>query len=124
MDQMRAYKLNTKHHTVAWSARLRTPASSHVGQLVDLSQTGAKLELDVLPRIGATAILQWSSEGCFCKVVRANGSLCEVTFETPIRHEVLIATTGTRSECNDSTLDVQRIPAGRRRSQRLPIEDF
>ena len=52
-------------------ASLETPAGESFGQLWDLSETGARVEMASPPQPGTAALLKWASEKVACEVIWA-----------------------------------------------------
>ena len=97
------------------SVQLRMPGGDRLGRLIDISEKGARLQLDNPPRAGVTAMLQWGAHEIFCEVAWANEGACGVFFERPLLREVLIETTGAGDESAMPVADPKQIPIGKKR---------
>lgn len=95
--------------------QLRMPSGDRMGRLIDISERGARLQLENPPREGASAMLQWGSQEVFCEVAWANEGACGVFFERPLLPEILIETTGAGDESAVPVADPKQIPIGKKR---------
>jgi hypothetical protein len=94
------------------------PSGDRQGQLADLSESGACVELSNPPPVGALAMLKWGPHESFCTVVWAKASACGVTFEKPISQSVVFETISENVEAIALAADPTRIPLGQKRSKR------
>jgi hypothetical protein len=99
---------------VAGEARLQTPGGDWKGLLWDLSETGARVQVQNPPSAGATALLKWESNEWFCKVVWTIGEMCGVVFERPIAAALVRNAPTERTGPRPS---LSNIPLGQRRSR-------
>jgi hypothetical protein len=95
-------------------AHLQTPGGDWRGQLYDLSETGARIQVASPPIPGATALLRWDGHECFCRVVWTTGEMCGVVFDRPISGIAVRDATGPRTGPQAS---LGRIPLGQKRSR-------
>jgi hypothetical protein len=79
---------------IAIEARLRLTIGDRPGQLVDLSETGARIALPNPPPVGATVILLWFSHELFCKVIWTAQDACGLQFDRPITQEIVLEAIG------------------------------
>jgi PilZ domain len=77
--------------------RLRQPAELITlgGQvrcgLINLSQTGARIEIAPVPRPGASAFLRFCGQEVFGTVVWSSASACGMRFDEPLTAKVMLA---------------------------------
>lgn len=69
---------------VRLSCRLITRAGDNALALVDLSQTGARVQTGAIAPPYGDAVLQWSGMEAFAAVVWARGGFCGLSFFDPI----------------------------------------
>lgn len=105
-------------------ARLRTPGGDWYGRLWDLSETGARVQIQNPPAQGVTCLIGWQANELFCRVVWSAHDMCGVLFERPISRAVVMETLGEPEPEMPSgpAASVGNIPVGRRRS-RLRLAD-
>ncbi|MCB2060666.1 MAG: PilZ domain-containing protein [Novosphingobium sp.] len=99
-------------------AQLRMTSGDRSGQLVDISEGGARLYIDNPPRAGTSGLLQWKSFESFCSIAWAREDACGLAFEKPIPYSVVLDTIGRNEEANKPAADHSKIPLGNRRSRR------
>ena len=98
------------------AASLRTPTRESIGNLWDLSETGARISLEVPPDVGETAVLKWGGEKVMCRVVWIDHDLCGLAFDTPIDPAVVASSARLIGIAEQPVAMVGNIPAGQRRS--------
>jgi len=98
-------------------ARLQTPGGDWRGRLWDLSETGARIQADNPPAQGAIALLTWSGNEVFGRVVWASEDMCGLIFERPVPRSVVAETLGEPPVENTPAASVSNIPVGKRRSR-------
>lgn len=98
------------------AASLQTLTEENSGQLWDLSETGARLQIGDPPQQGSTAWLKWGSEKVVCRVVWIADDMCGVAFERPLNPAVVAETTRMIGEIEQPVATVKNIPVGRKRS--------
>lgn len=105
-------------------ARLRTPGSDWHGRLWDLSEAGARVQVENPPAPGTTCLIGWQANELFCRVVWSIDDMCGVLFERPIPSAAVMETIGQPEPEAPSgpAASVGNIPIGRRRS-RLRLAD-
>lgn len=105
-------------------ARLRTPGGDWHGRLWDLSEAGARVQIQNPPAQGVTCLIGWQANELFCRVVWSADDMCGVLFERPISPAVVMETLGEPEPEMPSVpaASVGNIPIGRRRS-RLRLAD-
>jgi hypothetical protein len=98
-------------------ARLQTPGGDWHGRLWDLSETGARVQIDGPPAQGCIALLKWDAYEVFCRVVWAADDMCGVLFERPLARDLVDTTVGAAPPEQGPAASVGNIPVGRRRSR-------
>src|SRR3990170_3007257 len=100
-------------------ARLRTPGSDWHGRLWDLSEAGARVQVENPPAPGTTCLIGWQANELFCRVVWSIDDMCGVLFERPIPSAAVMETIGEPEPEAPSgpAASVGNIPIGRRRSR-------
>ena len=101
---------------VTCAASLQTLSEEYLGQLWDLSRTGARIKVDRPPDAGTAAILRWASEQAMCHVVWTDGDICGVAFERPIDDSVVAAAARMTGVIEQPIASISNIAVGRRRS--------
>ena len=76
---------------VGMEALLERVAGNQRCELLDLSQTGARLRLTQTARVGDTVILSCGDIDRFATVVRAGDGECAVRFDDPLSWEMLVS---------------------------------
>ena len=99
-------------------ATLETLTGESNGQLWDLSETGARLQLQGPPPKGTTALLKWGNERIICQVVWATEEMCGVAFETAIDSALVSSTCRMIGEFEQPVAAIHNIRAGRKRTVR------
>jgi hypothetical protein len=99
------------------AARLQTPGGDWHGRLWDLSETGARVQVDNPPAQGVMCLIRWQANELFCKIVWSADDMCGVLFERPIPRAVVIETLGGVEPETERgpAARVDNIPIGRRR---------
>lgn len=98
-------------------ARLQTPGGDWHGRLWDLSETGARVQVDSPPAQGVMCLINWQANELFCRIVWSADDMCGVVFERPISRAVVTETLGEpepEAPCGPAA-SVGNIPIGRRR---------
>ena len=105
-------------------ARLRTPGGDWHGRLWDLSESGARVQVENPPAQGVTCLIGWRENELFCRVVWSADDMCGVLFERPISHATVMETLGepVPEAPSGPAASVSNIPIGTRRS-RLRLAD-
>ena len=98
------------------AAALETLTGESLGQLWDISETGARLKFDAPPPPGSAAILKWCEHKVRCSVVWATEDMCGVVFEDSLDSAQVSATTRLIGEVRLPVAAVRNIPMGRKRS--------
>jgi hypothetical protein len=97
-------------------ASLRTLTRESIGHLWDLSETGARVSVDVPPEVGESAVLKWGGEKVMCRVVWTEHDMCGLSFDTPIESGVVASSARLMGIVEQPVAEVGNIPIGRRRS--------
>jgi len=99
-------------------ARLHTPGGDWTGRLWDLSECGARVQLDNPPVQGAIALLRWGANEAFGRVVWSTEDMCGLAFERPVPRAVVAETIGEPAPPPAApAATLGNIPAGKRRSR-------
>jgi hypothetical protein len=98
------------------AASLRTLTRECVGNLWDLSETGARLSAESPPEAGETAVLKWGSAKVMCRVVWVERDMCGLSFDTPIDPAVVASSARLIGIVEQAVAAVGNIPVGQRRS--------
>ena len=91
------------------------------GSLWDLSETGARIQVDQPPKVGAEALLKWQTYEAFCRVVWAKDDMCGVAFDRPLSSAMLDEALRQEEEerrPSGPVATVGNIPVGTKRSRR------
>ena len=105
--------------------RLQTPGCDWHGRLWDLSEAGARVQVENPPAPGTTCLIGWQANELFCRVVWSIDDMCGVLFERPIPSAAVMETIGQPEPEAPSgpAASVGNIPIGRRRSQLRLADD-
>jgi len=103
------------------SVRLRTPGGDWHGRLWDLSEAGARVQVECPPAQGVMCLIGWLSNELFCRVVWSADDMCGVLFERPVSRAVVLETLGELEPEPEApsgpAANVVNIPVGRRRGR-------
>jgi hypothetical protein len=66
---------------VSIAGRLELPSGVRPVRIVDLTNNGARLQVEPVPAVGAPVLLKWEAFECFSTVVWAEANECGVQFE-------------------------------------------
>lgn len=99
--------------------RLQTPVGRWHGRLWDLSEAGARVQVEKPPAQGAMVLIAWRDNEMFCRVVWSADDMCGVVFERPISRSIVLETLGEDHAEPESApaASVANIPIGQRRSR-------
>ena len=103
-------------------ASLRTLTGQDTGQLLDLSTSGARVQLADPPGSGTAAHLLWGTHLAACTVVWAADGACGVVFETALDEAVVLETAQLSRVVEQPIAVVRNIALGRKRSSRTARE--
>jgi PilZ domain len=126
-----SYRISTmaEHHERRTSPRIRLDVQAQIrlttgsrpAQLVDLSQSGARLDLANPPAQGSIVLLAWHGQEHFCKVMWTAEGACGVQFERLLPLPIVLATTGqdlgVAPAPAPSVANHANIPLGRKRAR-------
>ena len=106
-------------------ARLQTPGGNWHGRLWDLSEAGARVQVENPPAQGVMCLIGWQANEVFCRVVWSADDMCGVLFERPMATSIVLETLGEPEPDLPSTpaASVGNIPIGRRRGHLKPADD-
>lgn len=85
--------------------------------MVDLSERGARIQVDNPPRAGASVILEWMCYDAICKVVWATEDACGLIFEKEISPTRVLEVQQHREEFSGPVAEVSNIPLGQKRNR-------
>ena len=103
--------------------RVECPAQLHLSggmrpvTMVDLSESGAKLQSDNPPKPGVAGLLKWGPHEAFGQVVWVTGDTCGVKFDRPIERGVVLETVELEEQPSGPVAAVGNIPIGKKRSR-------
>jgi hypothetical protein len=80
--------------TVDFPAQLKTPGGTRNLRLVDVSETGARLQASDTPKPGMAALIQIGPREMFCRVAWSRDGHCGISFDKPLPRELIVAITG------------------------------
>jgi len=98
------------------AASLRTLTRESIGHLWDLSETGARVSVDVPPEAGETAVLKWGAEKVMCRVVWIDRDLCGLAFDDPIDPAIVASSARLLGIVEQPSATLGNIPVGTKRS--------
>ena len=102
---------------VSCPVQLQLPSGQRTGCMIDLSERGARVQMDNPPGVGASVLLEWMSYDTICKVAWAHGDMCGLMFEKPISPARVFEAQQLREEFSGPVAEVSNIPLGRKRSR-------
>ncbi len=94
--------------------QLQTAGGNWNGLLWDLSETGARVQVENPPASGLTALITWEDHERLCRIVWATGEMCGVVFDRPIP---AAAVRGAAGPNDGPQASLGNIPLGQRRSR-------
>lgn len=104
---------------VSREVTLQLPAGLRHGYLLDLSRSGAQIEIAPQPAAGSPVLMRWDGHEAFGEVVWARGEACGVRFDKLLPEEIVGSTAAQPRIKAGPTASVANIPLGARRSSRL-----
>jgi len=104
-------------------ARLQTPTRDYHGRLWDLSEAGARVQIDDPPERGDIILLKWLGFDALSRVVWSSEGMCGLSFERPIDRAVVAQTIGEDLPDPGPAASVGNIPVGQRRSRLRSVDD-
>ena len=96
---------------------LLLPSGQRGGCMLDLSERGARIQMESPPRVGASVVLEWLCYDAMCKVAWSTDDMCGVMFEKAISPARVFEVEQYREEFSGPVAEVSNIPLGRRRSR-------
>ena len=112
-----AERRSTVRSRVSCPVQLQLPSGQRIGCMVDLSERGARVQVDNPPRAGASVILEWMCYDAICKVVWATEDACGLLFEKEISPSRVLEVQQYREEFSGPVAEVSNIPLGQKRSR-------
>ena len=96
---------------------MQLPSGRRNGCMWDLSERGARVQMDNPPRVGASVLLEWMTYDVMCKVVWATEDMCGLMFEKAISPARVFEAHQHREEFSGPVAEVGNIPLGRKRGR-------
>lgn len=100
-------------------ATFALPRGEHHGRLTDLSEDGARFELERPPTTGISGLLEIGDFQAFCRVQWVGVGACGLAFERPIPAELVARLAAERVTHIGPAADFGNIPLAQKRSQRF-----
>ena len=97
--------------------QLQLASGERTGCMWDLSERGARVQMDNPPPVGARVILEWTCYDAVCKVAWASETMCGLMFEKAISLARVIEAQQYREEFDGPVAEVSNIPLGRKRDR-------
>lgn len=107
---------------VSREVTVQLPAGWRSGYLLDLSRSGAQLEIAPQPAVGSPVMVRWDGHEAFGEIVWARGETCGVRFDKLLAEDIVDITAAKPRVKDGPTASVRNIPLGARRSSRLVVE--
>jgi hypothetical protein len=105
----------TVRSRVSCPAQLQLPTGQRLGCLWDLSERGARIQMDNPPRAGTTVLLEWMCYDAICKVAWATEDMCGLMFEKQIPLARVVEAQQHREEFSGPVAELGNIALGRKR---------
>ena len=102
---------------VSCPVQLQLPSGQRIGCMWDLSEQGARVQMDNPPRAGASVLLEWLCHDALCKVIWATDDMCGLQFDKPIPPTRVLEVMQHREEFSGPVAEVSNIPLGQKRSR-------
>lgn len=109
--------------TVDCPATVQTVGGQHSGRITNISEDGARLEMETVPAKGIACLLNFADVEAFCRIVWTSTHCCGVEFDRPLRHSAIAGLFQVDCSNNAPIARTDNIRAGRRRSGLVPRED-
>ena len=100
---------------VSCPVQMQLPSGQRTGCMLDLSERGARVQVDNPPGVGASVVLEWMCYDVLCKVAWASGDMCGLMFDKPISPVQVLEAQQHREEFSGPVAEVSNIPLGRKR---------
>lgn len=71
-------------------ARVALVSRTSGALLLDISQSGARLQMEELPRVGTYALIRWNEFECFGQVLWTRAKVCGIRFDAPLGRETIV----------------------------------
>lgn len=97
--------------------QMKLPSGERSGCMWDLSERGARVQMDNPPRVGASVLLEWMTYDAICKVIWSTDDMCGLMFEKAISPARVYEAHQHREEFSGPVAEVGNIPLGRKRSR-------
>jgi len=103
--------------------RLQTPTRDMHGRLWDLSESGARVQIDNPPESGDIILLKWLKFDALTRVVWSSEDMCGLSFERPLDRAIVAQTIGEDAPEPGPTASFGNIPVGQRRSRLRSVDE-
>jgi hypothetical protein len=97
--------------------QLQLPSGGRIGCMLDLSERGARVQVDNPPGVGASVLLEWLCYDVMCKVAWSTEDMCGLMFEKAISPARVLEVQQHREEFSGPVAEVSNIPLGRKRAR-------
>jgi len=121
--QAQVQEFDTPERRIATRSRvncpvqLQLPSGQRAGCMWDLSERGARVQVDKPPSVGASVRLEWMCYDMMCQVVWATQDMCGLLFEKAISPVHVLEAQQYREEFSGPVAEVSNIPLGRKRAR-------
>jgi hypothetical protein len=102
---------------VSCPVQVQLPSGQRIGCMIDLSEQGARVQMDNPPRAGSSVVLEWLCYDGICKVIWATEDMCGLQFERAIPSTRVLEVMQYREEFSGPIAEVGNIPLGQKRSR-------
>lgn len=116
MKAAQAERRRSARFTVDIPVVLRTVSGDRPCRMANISDNGAKLEIEVPPRKGVTGWLIMGAQELYCTVVWSRDGDCGIEFERPLPEASLIEVAGDQVRAVGPVANAGNIQMGRKRS--------
>ena len=116
-DPEYADRRTSVRYRVSCPVQLQLPSGQRIGCMCDLSETGARVQMDNPPRAGTSAVLEWLCYDATCKVIWVTEDMCGLQFEKMIAPTRVLEVLQYREEFDGPVAEVSNIPLGQRRAR-------
>ena len=115
-----AERRQAERKRVGCPAQLHLTSGIRVCMLMDLSTSGARIQLGDALRVGAEGLLKWQSHEAFCSVVWVADGMVGLMFDRALAPAMLDETLKEEEERRTGPIaSVRNIPLGQKRSRLL-----
>ena len=94
---------------------VQLPSGTRTGTMWDLSERGARVQMDRPPQVGASVVLEWTCYDARGTVVWATENMCGLMFDKEISLARVVELEQFREEFAGPVAEVSNIPLGNKR---------